>query len=47
MAAIKAFVAFVTASDQQGLDMRIDSTPQALSSFKAIAADPIFQVRVR
>lgn len=47
MPAIKALVAFDTASDQQGLDMRIDSTPQALESFKKIAGDPIFQVRVR
>jgi hypothetical protein len=47
MPAIKAMVAFDTASDQQGLDMRIDSTPEALASFKKIAADPIFQVRVR
>jgi Glycosyl hydrolase family 26 len=47
MPAIKAVVAFDTASDQQGLDMRIDSTPQALTSFQKIAADPMFQVRVR
>jgi hypothetical protein len=47
MPAIKAIVAFDTESDQQGLDMRIDSTPQALASFQKIAADPIFQVRVR
>ena len=47
MPAIKALVAFDTASDQQGLDMRIDSTPQALSSFQKIAADPMFEVRVR
>jgi hypothetical protein len=47
MPAIKAMVAFDTASDQQGLDMRIDSTPQALESFKKIATDPMFQVRVR
>ena len=46
MPAIKAMVAFDTASDQQGLDMRIDSTPQALASFKKIAADPIFTVNI-
>ena len=46
MPAIKAMVAFDTASDQQGLDMRIDSTPQALASFKKIAADPIFTVNL-
>ena len=46
MPAIKAMVAFDTASDQQGLDMRIDSTPQALASFKKIATDPIFQVNI-
>jgi hypothetical protein len=46
MPAIKALVAFDTASDQQGLDMRIDSTPQALASFKRIAADPIFKVDI-
>ena len=46
MPAIKAMVAFDTASDQQGLDMRIDSTPQALTSFKKVAADPIFKVNL-
>ncbi len=46
MPAIKAMIAFDTASDQQGLDMRIDSTPQALASFKKIAADPIFNVNL-
>ena len=46
MPAIKAMVAFDTASDQQGLDMRIDSTPQALTSFKKIAADNIFTVNI-
>ena len=46
MPAIKAMIAFDTASDQQGLDMRIDSTPQALASFKKIAADPIFKVDI-
>ncbi|GIJ65076.1 hypothetical protein Vau01_125920 [Virgisporangium aurantiacum] len=46
MPAIKAMVTFDTASDQQGLDMRIDSTPQALASFKKIAADPIFTVNI-
>jgi hypothetical protein len=46
MPAIKAMVAFDTASDQQGLDMRIDSTPQSLASFKKIATDPIFNVNI-
>jgi hypothetical protein len=46
MPAIKAMVAFDTASDQQGLDMRIDSTPQALASYKKLAADPIFNVNI-
>jgi hypothetical protein len=46
MPAIKAIVAFDTASDQQGLDMRIDSTPQALASFKKIAADDVFTVNI-
>jgi hypothetical protein len=46
MPAIKAMVAFDTASDQQGLDMRIDSTPQALASFKKIATDPYFTVNI-
>jgi hypothetical protein len=46
MPAIKAMVAFDTASDQQGLDMRIDSTPQALASFQKIATDPIFTVDI-
>ena len=46
MPAIKAMVAFDTASDQQGLDMRIDSTPAALASFKKIAADDVFKVNI-
>jgi hypothetical protein len=46
MPAIKAIVAFDTASDQQGLDMRIDSTPQALASFRKIAADAVFTVNI-
>jgi beta-mannanase len=46
MPAIKALVAFDTASDQQGLDMRIDSTPEALASFQKIAADPVFHVKI-
>jgi hypothetical protein len=47
MPAIKAMVAFDTASDQQGLDMRIDSTKEALASFKKIAADDIFNVTIK
>ena len=47
MPAIKAMVAFDTASDQQGLDMRIDSTPEALASFKKIATDDIFTVTIK
>jgi hypothetical protein len=46
MPAIKAMVAFDTASDQQGLDMRIDSTPEALTSFQKIAADEVFDVKI-
>jgi hypothetical protein len=40
-------VAFDTASDQQGLDMRIDSTKEALASFKKIAADEVFKVSIK
>jgi hypothetical protein len=47
MPAIKAMVAFDTASDQQGLDMRIDSTPAALTSFKKIAGDKVFNVKIK
>ncbi|GIJ43842.1 hypothetical protein Val02_07280 [Virgisporangium aliadipatigenens] len=47
MPAIKAMVYFDTASDQQGLDMRIDSTRESLTAFRKVAADPIFNVRVR
>jgi hypothetical protein len=47
MPAIKAMVAFDTASDQQGLDMRIDSTKEALASFKKIAADEVFKVSIK
>ncbi len=40
-------VYFDTASDQAGKDMRIDSTTEALTAFKRIAADPVFVVKVR
>jgi hypothetical protein len=46
MPKIKAIVYFDTASDQQGLDMRIDSTPTALAAFQRVAADPIFKVKL-
>jgi beta-mannanase len=43
---IKAMVYFDTASDQQGLDMRIDSTPTARAAFQKVAADPTFKVKL-
>jgi hypothetical protein len=46
MPAIKALVYFDTASDQGGRDMRIDSSPAALTSFKKIANDPVFTVKL-
>ena len=44
--ALKALVAFDSPSTQTGGDLRIDSSPAALSAFRKIAADPRFTVRV-
>lgn len=45
--AIKAIVYFDTKKDDQGdRDISIDSTSTALSAFKKLAADPIFQVKL-
>lgn len=38
---------FDTASDQNGSDIRIDSSKQSLAEFRKIAADPRFDVEVR
>jgi hypothetical protein len=45
--AIKGMVWFDTAKDQNGSDIRIDSSPQSLVEFRKIAADPRFVVQVR
>jgi hypothetical protein len=45
--AIKGMFWFDTAKDQNGADIRIDSSPQSLVEFRKIAADPRFVVRVR
>jgi beta-mannanase len=45
--ALKAMVWFDTAKDQNGADIRIDSSSQALVEFRKIAADPRFVVKVR
>ena len=45
--AIKAMVYFDTARDQAGRDIRIDSSPAALAQFQRLAADPVFDVRLR
>ena len=47
MPAIKGMVYFDTASDQSGHDIRIDATPQSLDAFKRVAADPMFNVKLR
>jgi beta-mannanase len=45
--AIKAIVYFDTKKDDEGdRDISIDSTSTALSAFKKLAADPIFQVKL-
>jgi beta-mannanase len=44
---LKAIVYFDTASDQAGKDMRIDSTPESLTAFKKVAADPLFNVKLK
>jgi len=45
--AIKGMFWFDTAKDQNGSDIRIDSSPESLVEFQKIAADPRFVVRVR
>jgi Glycosyl hydrolase family 26 len=45
--AIQAMFWFDTAKDQNGSDIRIDSSPAALAEFQKIAADPRFVVDVR
>lgn len=45
--AIKGMFWFDTAKDQNGSDIRIDSSPLALAEFRKIAADPRFVVQVR
>jgi hypothetical protein len=45
--ALKGMVWFDTAKDQNGADIRIDSSPRSLVEFRKIAADPRFVVRVR
>jgi Glycosyl hydrolase family 26 len=45
--AIKGMLWFDTAKDQNGADIRIDSSPLALTEFQKIAADKRFVVRVR
>jgi hypothetical protein len=44
--AIKAMVYFDTARDQDGRDIRIDSSPAALARFQQLAAAPLFDVRI-
>jgi hypothetical protein len=45
--AIKAIVYFDTAHDDQGdRDISINSTANSLTSFKKLAANPLFQVKV-
>jgi len=45
--ALKAMLYFDAPSTQSGGDLRIDSSPAALTAFQKIAADPRFNVRVR
>lgn len=45
--AIKGMLWFDTAKDQNGSDIRIDSSPQSLTEFRKIAADPRFVVKIR
>jgi hypothetical protein len=45
--AIKGMLWFDTEKDQNGSDIRIDSSPLALTEFKKIAADKRFVVQVR
>ncbi|MET7420605.1 DNRLRE domain-containing protein [Dactylosporangium sp. NPDC005555] len=46
MPQIKGLVYFETAKDQNGHDIRMDDTPEALAGFKKIAADPRFNVKL-
>ena len=46
MPEIKGLVYFETAKDQNGHDIRMDDTPEALAGFKKIAADPRFNVKL-
>jgi beta-mannanase len=46
MPQIKGLVYFETARDQNGHDIRMDDTPEALAGFKKIAADPRFNVKI-
>ncbi|MEV0127941.1 DNRLRE domain-containing protein [Dactylosporangium sp. NPDC050688] len=43
---IKGLVYFETAKDQNGHDIRMDDTPEALAGFRKIAADPRFNVKL-
>jgi hypothetical protein len=45
--AVKGMLWFDTAKDQNGSDIRIDSSTQSLTEFRKIAADPRFKVRIR
>jgi hypothetical protein len=45
--AIKGMFWFDTEKDQNGSDIRIDSSPQSLTEFRKIAADRRFDVKVR
>jgi hypothetical protein len=45
--AVKGMLWFDTAKDQNGSDIRIDSSAQSLVEFKKIAADPRFKVKIR
>jgi hypothetical protein len=46
MPAIKGLMYFDAPAPPGGGDTRVDSSPQALASFKKIAADPIFNVKI-
>jgi hypothetical protein len=46
MPQVKGLVYFETAKDQNGHDIRMDDTPEALAAFKKIAADPRFNVKL-
>ena len=46
MPAIKGLVYFETEKDQNGHDIRMDDTGEALAAFKKLAADPRFNVKL-